>query len=209
MKEIMANFNQSNSLSSQLLPVGWYRAPLEFYERNKLAATVFIIVNFLFGTIGIWLPLINAALGPNSICSEWQNQLKNGNLYVYAITFLTAISGATFVAVTNDKIEHRRNHKVSLVGVAVIAIFLCAVFLQIQLLNETLHSELSLIIVWFNYFIQIALSVLAIAVAIYIFSIVSNEEDGSPKEDIDASANALLKMQSSNNGNLTPQDFQS
>lgn len=44
--------------SGLLLPQGWKRAPFEFWRRDKLSALVFLVVNFFFGTAGIWLPLV-------------------------------------------------------------------------------------------------------------------------------------------------------
>lgn len=78
----MSNIDQYSSSSNRLLPEKWHRAPIDFYQRDKLAAIVFVVVNFLFGTVGIWLPIINTVFGPSSLSDALQNQFKNGSLYV-------------------------------------------------------------------------------------------------------------------------------
>jgi hypothetical protein len=189
--------NSDEPLSTQrrqlLFPREQLRAPKVFWQTNRLSAAVFFTVNFLFGTLGLWLPSVNAFFLGQSVGGELSRQLAAGGLYIYAITFLAAIGGATFTSLAKDKVEYSRNLKVLLVGAAVVALFLCTIFLQIQLLAKAAPEEVATSTKWAAYLLQLILALLTSAVAIYMHSIVSNEESGSPKEDMDDGAEAMLR----------------
>src|SRR3954470_14772765 len=98
----MTTENQSNKRDqNSLFPENIHRAPLDFWRDNKLEALVFLVVNLLFGTIGLWLPTVNAFFGSNTMGAAIVKQLNDGALYMYAITFLSAIGGVTFTSIAN------------------------------------------------------------------------------------------------------------
>lgn len=178
---------------NDLFPSGILKAPWDFWRQNKLAALVFLVVNLLFGTVGLWLPPTNAFFASHSVGDEIVKQLNAGGLYIYAITFLSAIGGVTFNSIASEKIEHSRNLKVVLAGSVVVALFVCTVLLQAQLFVSGSATQASATVRWVSGGLQVFFGVVTTVVAIYVFSIVNNEQSGSAKDDIDDAARDLLK----------------
>ena len=190
----MTTENQSSKRDrNSLFPENIHRAPLDFWRANKLEALVFLVVNLVFGTIGLWLPTVNAFFGPHTMGSAILKQLDDGAFYMYAITFLSAIGGVTFTSIANEKIEHSQSLKVVLAGSVVVFLFVCAILLQAHLfMHSASVAPLSLVKVASSV-IQVIVGVITTIVAIYIFSIVTNEQTGSAKEDLDRAARGLLE----------------
>ena len=191
-----------------LLPQGWKRAPYEFWRRDKLSALVFLVVNFFFGTAGIWLPLVNATFGTRSFVEELEGLFEAGALYLYSLVFLATIAGTTFTSLVRDQKEHSRSLKIVLAGCSGVSIFLCTVFLQIQLSVRNAESLPSWLICA-NYTAQLVLSIFALVVAIYVHSIILNEETGSPKSDMDQGAKEMRQRSLTAGDAVSAEDFES
>lgn len=177
---------------NEIFPPNFRHAPFEFWRRNKLEALVFLVVNLLFGTVGLWLPPMNAFFASHSVFPAILKQFDAGGLYIYAITFLSAIGGITFNSIANEKIEHSRNLKVVLAGSVVVALFVCTILLQAQLFITDGQIRASYLVTWVAYALQLVIGVVTTIVAIYVFSIVNTEQSGSAKADIDEAAQDLL-----------------
>lgn len=194
----MTNTQDSQQASGKdLFPTGILKAPWDFWRANKLEALVFLVVNLLFGTVGLWLPPMNAFFASHSVSGAIFQQLSTGGLYIYAITFLSAIGGVTFNSIASEKIEHSRNLKVVLAGSVVVALFACTVLLQTQLFVSGSTPQVSDLVKWVSYGLQVVFGIVTTIVAIYVFSIVNNEQSGSAKDDIDEAARELLKRSKS------------
>jgi hypothetical protein len=191
-----------------LLPQGWQRAPVEFWKRDKLSALVFFVVNFFFGTTGIWLPLVNALFGTRPFSEELEGLFESGTLYLYSLAFLATIAGTTFTSLVKDNKEHTRSLKTVLAGCSGVSIFLCTVFLQIQLSIRNAECLPSWI-TWANYGAQLLLSAIAVVVAVYVHSIIFNEETGSPKSDLDRGAKEMLQRSQMAGEAVKLKDFES
>lgn len=182
-----------NEGKNPLLPPNIHKAPFDFWQAHKLEALVFLIVNLLFGTMGLWLPTMNAFFGPSSMAAAIVRQLNDGGFYMYAITFLSAIGGVTFTSIASEKVEHSRNFKVVLAGSVGVALFICAILLQAQLFMTTASQPPSNFVKITSYVLQVVVALVTTIVAIYVFSIVNNEQTGSAKDDIDRGAIDLLE----------------
>lgn len=171
--------------SGSLLPKDWWRAPSAWWKQEPYAFIIFAGVNFGFGTLGLWLPLLNAWLGGrSSFCEELYKLFSSGGLYVYAVTFLAATVGVVFTSLKQETAEQSRGTKIlfSFVG---IAIFLfCALLMQIQLLGPPKSLE------WINFILQFLVSLLTVVVAVYVHAIIQNER-GSPQDDMEKNAAEL------------------
>lgn len=79
------------------LPKDWWRAPCVWRKQDPDAFWIFVVVNFFFGTLGIWLPLINALLGGHTaFCEELLKLFAAGGFYMYAVPLLAATVGVVF-----------------------------------------------------------------------------------------------------------------
>jgi len=169
-----------------LLPKDWWRAPAVWWRNEPLAFGIFVGVNFFFGTLGIWLPIMNAALGGRaSICTELIKLLESGGFYAYAIPFLAATVGVVFSSLAKEPSAHSRGTKILFISVAVVIFVVCALLLQIQVFGPDSSVR------WINYALQIVVSVATVLIALYAHSIIQNEIGGSPQGDMEKNA-ALL-----------------
>lgn len=169
-----------------LLPKDWPTAPVVWFKQQPLSASTFLVVNFLFGTLGLWLPLLNARLhGASPVCEELLKLLRAGGLYLYAVPFLAATTGPVFSSIVKDSVEHSRGTKALLASAATTVFFVCALLMQIQLLGprSTLETE--------NFVLQFIVAALAVLTAVYVHAIVQNESSGSAMADMEQAADEL------------------
>ncbi|CAE6968920.1 hypothetical protein R75471_07313 [Paraburkholderia domus] len=178
--------------NQSLLPKDWARAPFVWCVREPHAFLIFVVVNFLFGTLGLWLPLVNAALGGHSTFhSELKKLLEAGGFYMYAVPFLAATVGVVFSSLKQETAAHALGTKILFSFSAMSIFVLCVVFLQIQVLVPAPSVE------HLNYILQVIASVVTVIVALYMHAITQNEIGGSPQADMEHNAaNLQVRAQS-------------
>lgn len=173
-------------VAHSILPKDWQVAPVVWFKKQPAAAWMFVGVNFVFGTLGIWLPLLNAALiGSTSVSDELVKLLRSGGLYLYAVPLLAAITGGVLASIVQDNAEHSRGTKTLLVGAAITTFLLCALLLEIQLFGPQTARECV------NFVLQFAVSIVTVAIAVYIHALVQNETSGSAMGDMEENAEKL------------------
>ena len=169
-----------------LLPKDWRSAPAVWFKQQPHSAWTFFVVNFLFGTLGLWLPLLNARLySASPFCEELLKLLRAGGFYLYAVPFLAATTGSVFSSIAKDSVEHSRGTKALLAFAATTIFFVCALLLQIQLLGPRPTRETE------NFVFQFIVAALAILTAVYVHAIVQNESSGSAMADMEQAAGEL------------------
>lgn len=176
--------NDQQTPASPLFPKHLRRAPLDFWESNRLSALIFLGVNLVFGTMGLWLPSLNTIGSASNGLVEFAKRLEGGEVYIFSITFLCAVVGTTFTSLAKDNVEHSRSIKLGLTCAAGFAFLFCVIFLEIQLLQKPSGWPMQLL--------QLLCGVLIAVIAVYIHSIVSIEVFGSAKSDTDKGAQDML-----------------
>lgn len=166
------------------------RAPLEFWRKDKLSAFVFLGVNLFVGTIGIWLPPFNSLFGGTGFLADFFRHLDTGEIYVFGITFLCAVTGTTFTSMAKDNVEHSRHVKAWLGVISASAVLVSVLLLQSQLLIKPTVGSPPL---WVTYTLQVLVGAFTSLAAIYVHSIVSIEIYGSVRSDVDDAAKELLE----------------
>jgi len=166
-----------------ILPKDWHIAPVVWFKQQPAAAWMFIGVNFVFGTLGIWLPLLNAALmGSTSVSDELVKLLRTGGLYLYAVPLLAAITAGVLASIVQDTAEHSRGTKALLVFAAIATFVVCALLLEIQLLRPQTSGDCA------NFALQFVVSIITVAIAVYIHALIQNETSGSAMADMEKNA---------------------
>ena len=175
----------STTRTDSLLPKDWWRAPSVWRKQEPHAFAIFVLVNFGFGTLGLWLPLVNALLGGhNSFCDELLKLFSAGGFYMYAVPFLAATVGVVFTSLKQETAEQSRGTKLLISFVAMIIFVVCVVLLQIQVLGPDKS------VVWINFVLQFLVSLVTVIVALYVHALIQNER-GSPQVDMERNADDL------------------
>ena len=186
--------------TGSLLPKDWWRAPRIWWNQEPHAFMIFVLVNFGFGTLGLWLPLVNAGLGGRtSLCEELYKLLSSGGFYMYAVPFLAATVGVVFTSLKQETAEHSRGTKLLFSFVAMIIFVICVVLLQIQVLGPAKSVE------WINFALQLLVSLATVTVALYVHALIQNER-GSPQDDMEKNAADLSTR--AQTAAATPADFE-
>lgn len=166
-----------------LLPKDWKTAPRVWHHKEPHAFWTFALVNFFFGTLGIWLPLANALLGGRTaFCAALRQLLENGGLYMYAVPFLAATVGVVILSLMQEKAVHSRGTKILFTFVATSIFVVCAILLQIQVHGPDTS------VATMNFVFQIVVSLVVVVVCLYMHAIIQNEMRGSPQSDMQENA---------------------
>jgi cytochrome bd-type quinol oxidase subunit 2 len=185
--------------TGSLLPKDWWRAPRIWWDQEPHAFFIFALVNFGFGTLGLWLPLLNAWLGGRTpIHEELYKLFSTGGFYMYSVPFLAATVGVVFTSMMQESAEQSRGTKLLFSFVAIIIFVVCAVLLQIQLLGPAKSVE------WINFTLQFLVSLITIVAALYVHALIQNER-GSPQDDMERNAADLTSR--AQTAAATPADF--
>lgn len=182
-----------------MLPKDWWKAPAVWRRQEPDAFYIFLVVNFFFGTLGIWLPLVNSLLGGHSpITTEMRKLFTSGGFYTYAVPFLAATVGVVITSMKQRARELSSGTKVLFFAWTLPAFVACVVLLQIQVLGpaESLENV--------NFFLQVVVSLMMVYFATCIHAVVQNER-GSPQEDMQQEAAALAER--ARTAVLTAEDF--
>lgn len=173
--------------SESLLPKDWWLAPAVWWKAQPVAFYIFVGVNFFFGTLALWLPLLNALLGGhNSVCEELIKLLRGGGFYTYAVPFLAATVGVVFSSLVQEPTAHSRGTKILFLSASITIFVVCVILLQIQVFGPKESVQ------WLNYALQILVSIVTVVVALYVHAIIQNEVGGSPQGDMERNAEQLM-----------------
>lgn len=167
---------------NSLLPKDWWNAPGIWRKQDPDGFWIFFVVNFFFGALGIWLPLVNALVGGHTtFCQELYKLFTAGGFYMYAVPLLAATVGVVFASLKQETTELSRGTKFLFSFTAMIIFVVCAVFLQIQVLGPTKSKE------WINFALQFVVSLVTVLAALYMHALIQNER-GSPQSDMQNNA---------------------
>jgi hypothetical protein len=181
--------------ATRLLPISFNTAFSTYWATNKLDALIFLVANLVIGTLGLWLPLVNAFMTGQQVVAELTKNLDGGQFYIYAITFSAANGGIVFLSLLKNRVEQAIQTRVILIGFIVFMLFIGSLLLQAELMRGMIDSVGFLSSHTVNWGIQLVWSGEAILLAIYTYSFLVIEESGNPKADVDNGASALAELQ--------------
>jgi hypothetical protein len=193
---------------SSFFPIGFNTALGTYRSTNGLEALIFLISNLMVGSLGIWLPILNAVMTGQPIDIELARNLDGGQFYIYAITLTAANGGVAFVSLLRNRIEQAIKTRVVLIGLTVLLLFISGLLLQAELMRGMNVANSPLWAPWFNWAVQLVWSFETILLSIFVYSFIATEEDGNPKVDVDSGADKLAsRVRNQDLGDKGPNDW--
>ena len=169
--------------SSRLLPADWHRAPVTYWRIDPKDAFIFLCLNLLLGTCGLWIPVLIAPLFGKSLGHTFDNLLTAGAAYLFVIPFLAAICYS--VIDTELRAQEGGARKQYLVYIVTIAIFCIVAALLIP--SHVYGNGPAATKFW----IQILVCLLASVVGVYVFCLLRIDTSQSIPDDRARQARAL------------------
>ena len=171
--------------TSRLLPLGWHKAPAIWWQTDPTDAFAFGVLNLFFGTLGLWVPILYAALSSEPVRTTIRELLHSGAAYLFVIPFVASISFSVYEELRRSKESGAKSQHI-VYSIALAAVCLIAAIL----LPRQVGSEASQAV---NYVVQILVLLIGTAIGLYIFSLLRLDLLQSIPGDLDNGAKALTQ----------------
>jgi hypothetical protein len=155
---------------------GWapISEPLRMFRKELWRCGLFLVVNLVFGLLSFYVALLVPIFSPShNFSDQFLSSLSGGALYTFAIALLS--SNAVFLLQGQSKraIEHVRKWKISAVAIALLLVGFMGVLAGMQAWADALKQPSSALAIG----LQIFITLIGVAIAIYCFLLAIYEED--------------------------------
>lgn len=159
--------------------------PLKMLQRDQWRWWMFVLINLVGGTIGVWAGFIGVAISDEfSLDQQVQNTMAAGGLYTFAIAFVVSTAVSLRQSKTPEALERTARMKSTATILALIVVAIAAIASGIQSVLVSLGKTLTVR----ADAAQIVIVIIVCLVALYC-ALVSNYEEDCDDYAIQETAN--------------------
>lgn len=199
----MASDRMANSVEDTsnkwLLPRNWHTAPKQYWNVDRAGMFYFCTLNFIFGTLGLWAPILLALMSGKSVWDVFVGMLGEGNGYLYVIPFIASI---VFAVIETRRAFKESGANVRLDVLTVVAFFACLVCVLLFTCQFLVGDKVPIL----NYVVQLIACTFITVVGLYMFCLIKAEMKTSVGDDIAQGADQMRKE--AQDAKLDKRDFQ-